>query len=247
MSLSRRSLKSLFVAILLTGCVAAYAIATREFEWAIAAALAIFLVELAYYLFGPGDWRIFGPVLRYELYRTARQGRAFSLRCLYSIVLLVVLFLVYTQQFGRMGRDPWSFMWDGGKVSIHDLAGFANSISSAFLAAQIITVYLLTPLFAAGAIAGERERGTLDHLLVTHLHDREIVLGKLASRLASLTLLVLTGLPVLGFLLFLGGVDPHIVIAGFLATLVSMASIGSLGVLTPSAPPARDRPRSLRT
>jgi ABC-type transport system involved in multi-copper enzyme maturation permease subunit len=176
-------------------------------------------------------WRVFGPVLRYELFRTARQGRAFSLRCLYSIVLLVVLFLVYTQRFGQLGRDPWRFLWDSGKVSILELAGFANSISSAFLAAQIITVYLLTPLFAAGAIAGERERGTLDHLLVTHLHNSEIVLGKLGARLANMTLLVLTGLPVLGFLLFLGGVDPNLVIAGFLATLATMASLGSLGVL----------------
>jgi ABC-type transport system involved in multi-copper enzyme maturation permease subunit len=99
------------------------------------------------------------------------------------------------------------------------------------MAAQMLTVYVLTPIFAAGTIAGERERGTLDHLLVTHLHDREIVLGKLASRLASLTLLVLAGLPVLGLMLFLGGVDPNLVIAGFVATLATMASIGSLGVL----------------
>src|SRR5262249_56900575 len=111
------------------------------------------------------------------------------------------------------------------------LAGFASSFSSAFMAAQMLTVYLLTPIFVAGTIAGERERGTLDHLLVTHLHASEIVLGKLASRLASLTLLVLTGLPVLGLMLFLGGVDPNLVLAGFVATLATLASLGSLGVL----------------
>src|SRR5262249_1342272 len=152
------------------------------------------------------------------------QGHWFSLRCLYASILLIALFLIYTQWFGRVGRDPWRFFWDGGKLPIDRLAGVANSVSAAFLGAQMLTVFLLSPLVAAGIIAGERERGTLDHLLVTHLRDREIILGKLAARLASLTLLVMTGLPVLGLMLFLGGVDPNLVLFGFVATLASMAS-----------------------
>jgi len=47
------------------------------------------------------------------------------------------------------------------------------------------------------AIAEEKERKTLDFLLASDLRSREIVLGKLASRLAYLTLVLLTGLPLL--------------------------------------------------
>jgi ABC-type transport system involved in multi-copper enzyme maturation permease subunit len=231
MPLHRRSLRNALIAAILGTVLVVVAFATEEPGlWLLVAFAGIMLAGIVFVL-RRDEWQVFGPVLRYELVRAARQGRTFSLRCLYAAVLLIVLFLVYMQWFGRYGGDPWRFFWDGAKLPIDNLAGFASSFSSSFLAAQLLTVYILTPIFAAGAIAGERERGTLDHLLVTHLHDREIVLGKLASRLAHLTLLVLTGLPVLGLMLFMGGVDPNLVLAGFLATLATMASVGSLGVL----------------
>src|SRR5205085_1190966 len=64
-------------------------------------------------------------------------------------------------------------------------------------AIQYGAVYLLVPLFVAPVIAAERERKTLDLVLTTSLRDRQIVLGKLASRLAVVALLVLAGLPLL--------------------------------------------------
>ncbi|HXG12183.1 MAG TPA: ABC transporter permease subunit, partial [Gemmataceae bacterium] len=87
------------------------------------------------------------------------------------------------------------------------------------------------PACVAGAVAEEKERKTLDYLLTSDLQPLEIVLGKLASRLAYLALLVLTGLPVLGLLQFLGGVDPQLVLAGFAATALTMFSLAGLGIL----------------
>src|SRR5947199_9753767 len=37
---------------------------------------------------------LFGPVFAYDLARSVRRGRVFSLRCLYAGALLVVLFLL---------------------------------------------------------------------------------------------------------------------------------------------------------
>src|SRR5436305_10052674 len=53
----------------------------------------------------------------------------------------------------------------------------------------------------------------------------------LASRLANLGMVLLTGLPILSLLEFVGGVDPGVVWAGFAATAVSMLSLGSLGLV----------------
>ena len=90
---------------------------------------------------------------------------------------------------------------------------------------------LLTPAYTAGVLAEEKERGTLEALLATDLRNREIVLGLFLARLLNLTLLLLTGLPILSFLQFLGGVDPNLVVSAFVTagcTMVSLASVSFL-------------------
>jgi ABC-type transport system involved in multi-copper enzyme maturation permease subunit len=112
-----------------------------------------------------------------------------------------------------------------------EMAKFAESFFLMFMEVQFIGVFLLTPAFAAGAIAEEKDRRTLDFLLATDLTDREIVLGKLASRLLALTLLVLTGLPILSLIQFWGGVDPDLVLSGFAATGLTMLSLAGISML----------------
>src|SRR5207237_1788296 len=59
----------------------------------------------------------------------------------------------------------------------------------------------------------------------------EIVLSKFFSRFMNLCLIVLAGLPILGLLQFLGGIDPSLVLAGFVTTGISMISLTSLSIL----------------
>jgi ABC-type transport system involved in multi-copper enzyme maturation permease subunit len=170
-----------------------------------------------------------GPVFFYDLVRSARRERAMLFRCLYGLVLLVVLCWVYGSWMAEQGnRGSW---FEEGSAAAGELSRFARQFFETFIAVQYLAVVVLTPVYAAGAVAEEKERGTLDYLLATDLSDREIVLGKLASRLGNLGLLVLTGLPVLGLVQLWGGVDPSLVLAGFAATLATMLSLGSLSLL----------------
>ena len=105
-----------------------------------------------------------------------------------------------------------------------------------------LAVALLTPAYVAGAIADEKDRKTLEFLLATDLRSREIVLSKLASRLANLTLFVLTGLPILSLIQFLGGVDPNLVLAGFAVTALTMAGLGGLSILNSTTSRSRATP-----
>jgi ABC-type transport system involved in multi-copper enzyme maturation permease subunit len=89
----------------------------------------------------------------------------------------------------------------------------------------------LTPAYVAGAIADEKERKTLEFMLATDLSNHEIVLSKLLSRLANLTLFLLTGLPILSILQFLGGVDTELMLAGFAATGLTMLGIACVSIL----------------
>lgn len=193
---------------------------------------ALWIVLLASFLAASRDgWRrLFGPLLFYDVLRTARRGRYIALRCVYAGLLLGLLFTVYYSWFG--GRNTsMRELFSGASVESRAMTRFAGSFFSTFMGAQFAAVVLLTPAYAAGSIAEEKERRTLEFLLATDLHSREIILGKLASRLGNMTLLILTGLPFLGLLQFLGGVDPNLVLAGFVATFFTMLSVGAASVM----------------
>jgi ABC-type transport system involved in multi-copper enzyme maturation permease subunit len=174
--------------------------------------------------------RAFGPLFRYDLVRTARHNRHIPPRCLYGALLLGTVFLFYSSQFPTR-TDSLASLFEPGTMRPSEASNFASRFFWAFLGAQLAVVVLLTPAYTAGAIAEEKERRTLDFLLVTELSNREIVFGALASRIGNLVLLVLTGLPVLSLMQFLGGVDPNLVLAGFAATLLTMFSLGGVCML----------------
>ena len=79
-----------------------------------------------------------------------------------------------------------------------------------------LVVVALTPAFTAAAITDEKERKTLDFLLVTDLSTREIVFGKLAARAGALFTLVLAGLPILSLIQFFGGIEGKNVVVSHL-------------------------------
>jgi ABC-type transport system involved in multi-copper enzyme maturation permease subunit len=171
-------------------------------------------------------WRtLLGPVLFYDMVRSTRRSRSVTMRCLYAVALLVILFLFYATKFGSL----WS-AWVEQSLPPNEAAQFAENFFEIFVSVQFVFVLLLTPAFTANAIAEEKDRRTLEFLFTTDLENHEIVLGKLVSRLAFMTLLLLTGLPVLSLLQFLGGVDPNMVLAAFAATGMTMLSLAGLSL-----------------
>jgi len=160
-----------------------------------------------------GWLKMLGPVLFYDMLVTARRGRYSLIRCGYSMILLLVLFSVWS------ATSPFSH-----HSSREDAALIAMKFFEWFTVVQLVATFLLTPAYVAGAIAEEKDRKTLEFLLATDLRNREIVLSKFGSRLCNLALFVVTGLPILSFLQFLGGVDPDLVLASF--AVVGLSSSG---------------------
>lgn len=176
----------------------------------------------------PGRFPVFGPVFGYDLTRTARRGTIIAHRCLYAFFLLLALYLVFAFRFPHVGLDQ---LFQSVAIERREIPRFATQFFNTFLGVQIVAVLLVTPAYVAGAIAEEKQRRTLEFLLATDLRNHEIVLGILSARLANLFLLILTGLPILGILQFLGGVDPNLVLAGFVVTLMTMVSLGCMSIL----------------
>jgi ABC-type transport system involved in multi-copper enzyme maturation permease subunit len=185
---------------------------------------------LAYLL--RGGWvRLFGPVLFYDLVRGARRSRTYLTRCGYLALLLFFLWSVVGSQMERTVYRPQGNGYGPDPMAVREMAALAEAFFGTFMGVQFGLAVFLTPAYVAGAVAEEKERKTLEFLLATDLDSREIVLGKLAGRLGRLTLLLLTGLPVLSAVQFLGGVDPDLVLGGFAATALTVAGLAGLAIL----------------
>lgn len=174
--------------------------------------------------------KLFGPVLFFDLVRTTRNGRQVALRCLYACGLLFLLYFLYSSWFPSRTNDL-ERMFAVETMQGKDMPRFAGACFTMFMGMQFLVVLVLTPAYTAGAITEEKERRTLEFLLATDLTNREIVLSKLVSRLATMAIVVIAGLPVLCLMQFLGGVDPDLVLSGFALTGLTMLSLGTLSIL----------------
>jgi ABC-type transport system involved in multi-copper enzyme maturation permease subunit len=164
----------------------------------------------------------FGPVLFYDQVCLARRGRYLLFRSLYAAALLILLFILYIEYENGSRAAARGTSW---------MADFGEAFFFTYMSAQLLIVFLLTPVWTAGAIATDKERGTLDYLFSTELGSGDMVIGKLVSRLANLALFLLTGLPILSLTQLWGGTDPTLVFAGFAATGMTMISLAALSMV----------------
>lgn len=155
------------------------------------------------------DFRVgLGPVFACERVALSRRWQWYASRSLFAAMLLAALLTVLL----KAGANR-------GPTTIRDLASLGQSFYIAVIGTQITLVLLAAPAATAGSICLDRASGTLTHLLVTDLSDAEIVLGKLASRLAPVLGLAACALPILAILTLLGGIVPEALLGGFLVTL----------------------------
>jgi len=170
-----------------------------------------------------------GPMVWWELVTLARRGHTVRARILllYTLLLAMILF---------------AFWWFNGPVAISYILGtnepltrevvadFARHLVIALLAAQILLVAVVTPAYTAAAISEEKERQTLPLLLTTALTDREIVWGKATARIVFVLAAVASGIPVLLFVMCLGGVEVELIAAGYMLAAGTAILSGSIGI-----------------
>jgi ABC-type transport system involved in multi-copper enzyme maturation permease subunit len=171
-----------------------------------------------------------GPLFRHELVRLARRGAQPRLRAVYAGLLLVGLLVIYLRVFSN--TDPVALLFDTSlQLPQDEKSTFTEWFTYVYFLVQLIAVSLITPVYAGGAIAEEKDRKSLDFLQSSLLTNREIILGKLAARLTFVTCIVLVGLPVLFMTMLFGGLDETTIIAGFLISLFTMLGLAGFSLL----------------
>ncbi len=154
-----------------------------------------------------------GPVFVHESIVATRRWQLYALRSLFVLGLLVALLLAWMSVQSQYGKG-------GGELPIRGLAAMGQSFYIAIATVQLALVLIIAPGATAATICQDRARGTLTHMLVTDLTSSEIVLGKLAARLAPVVSLVAATIPVLALAGLLGGVVIEAIVALTLITLV---------------------------
>ena len=152
--------------------------------------------------------RLPGPVLWYDMIRTARRWQFLAARMGYGLVLAGAWFFFLTDFLSR-----FSNVWSEGLPPAL-IAELVWGFFIVYMVIQLLAMVVVPPVYTAGAITEEKETGTLQYLFVTDLSSGDIVLGKLFSRLLNLGLFLLTGLPILSLIQLLGGLPTDLLWAG---------------------------------
>lgn len=153
-------------------------------------------------------WPVLGPVFAEEWRAASRRWQGYALRSLLVLLLSLGLSAVWLGAHGG-----------AGELSAREWAEVGRGFYTTMTLMVLGLVSLAAPAATAGSICLDKARGNLDLLFATDLTDAEIVLGKLAARLAPVLGLILGAAPVLGVATIFGGVDPELLIGAMLVCL----------------------------
>ncbi len=162
------------------------------------------------------------PVLGRDLVAAARERegrRLHSERSSFAVMLVVAV-------VGAFGA--W-FYWSDGYVTHRTIR---RGLNEAALLSALVHFGILGSVLVRGAwsIARERERRTLEFLLVTPMTNAEIALGKLASCVVMTCATMAAGLPVVLLLHTLGGIDLRLIALCYVGFVSSSLFLSSLAI-----------------
>lgn len=159
-----------------------------------------------------------GPVFNRELATAPRSWRLYLSRAIYVGSLFG---LVCTAWLILFGSQPMR--------SLGDLARFGAAIFALLAPVQLAMAIGFSALLTAAAVAQEKDRRTLDLLLMTRMTNSELVVGKLLASMLTVLVLIAAGVPLFLLLAMLGGVSHAQIARVFGVTLAGALAAGSLG------------------
>lgn len=167
---------------------------------------------------GRGFGWLSNPLATKELISRMRGPRTFVI----AMLMLLPLAAVGAGIYAMIASAP------SGEFSTSTPVG--KVYFAAVTALELGLICLLAPALTADLISGERERQTLDLLLVTPLSRRQIVVGKLVAALGSLYLLVILALPIQAVAVLIGGVGWEELAVGMTMLFLTATTYGCVGL-----------------
>ncbi|MDA8042177.1 MAG: hypothetical protein MPJ22_07155, partial [Pirellulales bacterium] len=113
-------------------------------------------------------------------------------------------------------------------TSAGDTARFGATLLRTLAPLQLSLAVLAAAMTAAVAVSVEKDRRTLELLLLSSLTERELVLGKLAASLLRVMLMLISAIPVFGIAALFGGVTGTQLGRLFIVTAAAALSAASI-------------------
>ncbi|WP_110513513.1 ABC transporter permease [Herpetosiphon llansteffanensis] len=154
-------------------------------------------------------------ILQKEFRSYLRGNRAFTMLSIYLFILSGLCVLIYA------GYN------DSGFADRSDI-GLSLYVSSAVVALFQLTFF--APSLNASSLGSERDRQTIDVLMVTPVRRYQIVLGKLIAPCLFLFLLSLATLPIGAMALLIGGIEIRDLLIALTIQVVTVLGYGTVGI-----------------
>lgn len=159
-----------------------------------------------------------GPVLARELVTAPRRNAFYFVRTVFVAALFAVTLTAWQLLIGSQSLE-----------NPGDLAWFGAAAFQILAPLQLAVALPFSALLVASAVALEKDRKTLDLLLLTNVSNSELVLGKLLSGMLSVIVVIAAAWPFMMMVTLLGGVSFEQVLRVETVLFVSTLAAGSLG------------------
>ncbi len=159
------------------------------------------------------------PILEKDMKTKLRGWRSTILICCYVILLIAILFVYFA---GNNIFNPYNTQPFNPRMAID-----AYNLIITF---QFALLFLAVPAITATSVSSERERQTLDLMLVTSTPARKIIVGKIMVSLAHTMLLLIASMPVIGVVFFFGGIGFLDIVKLILFYILTSFFVASCGV-----------------
>lgn len=161
------------------------------------------------------------PIWIKELKIRARVVRIPILLMFYNAVVALIAMFMLIASVDIMG---------GGYVDYSGMTSLFVGLS----VLQFCVGFLVTLVMTSNAISNERERGTLDLMLVTPVSPRTLIGGKMLSAMTTSSLFAVSSFPVLAISSVYGGIGFEDIFYMIMVFLLIILYAGSAGILCSS-------------
>ena len=177
--------------------------------------------EKLFEIFSPSGFA--GPIFDKELRVASRRKRTYLLRSAYILMLLLLVTVSWMSVIMNRGAGSAVFQ-------VSRMGEVGRSIIMTMTWFQFVTAQLIAVIMLSNAISSEIHHKTLDVLMTTPITCLQIVVGKLASAMLQLILLLSISFTVLGIIRVYGGIQWDYVLSTFCVTVTGCIFCGSLSL-----------------
>ncbi|MDB5340148.1 MAG: gliding motility-associated transporter permease protein [Planctomycetaceae bacterium] len=158
------------------------------------------------------------PLLAKELTELAARPRTYQIRVIYAASVLLIGFVILAANV------------PGGRVFSLSALGVGAPVLATMTVLQQLGLYLVLPVLACSTLTRERERQTLDLLLITTLSPWTIVFEKFLGVLIAAVNLLMLSLPMIVVCHVLGGITVEQSLHALLFLLLIAVRVTAVGI-----------------